>query len=77
MRIFSNEVLPIEAIDFTKWPTINGDSVLLETARSEYLDRCLTLLNHYMTCYSSHINYPIWEQYAETVEDILASRDYK
>lgn len=74
MNIFSNQVLHAELIDFSKWPTINGDSIVLENARSEYLEKCLELLNYYMNRYVSHINYPIWEQYADVVEDILASR---
>lgn len=74
MRIFLNQVLHIESVDFSKWPTINGDDLRLETARSEYLENCLELLNKYMNKYSSHINYPIWEQYATVIEDILASR---
>lgn len=74
MFIFSNQVLHAENIDFSKWTTINGDSVVLETARSEYLECCLELLNHYMNRYVCHANYPVWEQYAEVVEDILASR---
>lgn len=75
MSIFSNQALQAENIDFSRWPTINGDSVQLETARSEYLGRCLKVLNHYMNHYSSHINYPIWERYADVVEDILAARE--
>lgn len=75
MYIFSNQALHAENVDFSKWPTINGDSVVLETARSEYLERCLELLNYYMNRYVSHINYPVWEHYADVVEDILASRD--
>ena len=41
MNIFSNQVLHAESIDFSKWPTINGDSIVLENARSEYLEKCL------------------------------------
>ena len=74
MNIFSNQVLHAESIDFSKWPTINGDFIVLENARSEYLEKCLELLNYYMNCYVSHINYPVWEQYADVVEDILACR---
>lgn len=74
MHIFLNQVLHMESIDFSKWPTINGDDLRLEAARSEYLEKCLELLNKYMNKYSSHINYPVWEQYATVVEDILASR---
>lgn len=74
MRIFSNQVFHIEDVDFSKWPTINGDDIILETARTEYLENCLDLLNHYMNRYTSHINYPIWEQYATIVEDILTAR---
>lgn len=75
MTIFSNQVLHAEFIDFSKWPTINGDSIVLENARSEYLEKCLELLNYYMNRYVSHVNYPVWEQYADVVEDILASRE--
>lgn len=75
MCIFSNQVLYMEKIDFSKWPTINGDSIVLETARSEYLEKCLMLLNHYMNRYNSHINYPVWERYADVVENILSLRD--
>lgn len=74
MRIFSNQVLHAEDMDYSKWPTINGDSLILENARTEYLDKCLELLNQYLNRYTSHINYPIWEQYATVIEDILAKR---
>lgn len=74
MFIFSNQVLHPENIDFTRWTTINGDSIVLNTARSEYLERCLELLNYYMDRYISHVNYPVWEQYADAIEDILAVR---
>ncbi|SET50397.1 hypothetical protein [[Clostridium] polysaccharolyticum] len=75
MCIFSNQVLQIENTDFTKWPTINGDAVVLETARSEYLDTCLEKLNYFMNRYVSHMNYPVWEKYADVIEDILAHRN--
>lgn len=74
MFVFSNQVLHPENIDFSKWATINGELIELETARSEYLERCLQILNYYMNRYVAHVNYPVWEQYADVVEDILVKR---
>lgn len=75
MNIFSEKVYRIEDVDLTKWETINGDYIILEKARPEYLSRCLEVLNDYMQRYSSHINYPVWEAYTTVIEDILCSKE--
>ncbi|MBR3771349.1 MAG: hypothetical protein IKL07_03690 [Clostridium sp.] len=48
---------------------------MLKNARSDYLEKCLETLNYYMNRYTSHINYPVWEEYANTIEDILVEKD--
>lgn len=75
MNIFSDQVLHMESIDFSHWFTISGDSLVLKDARTEYLEKCLETLNYYMNRYSSHINYPIWEEYTNVIEDLLVERD--
>lgn len=75
MSIFSDQVFHVESVDFSRWPTINGDSIVLKDARNEYLEKCLETLNYYMNHYSSHINYPVWEEYANVIEDILVKKE--
>lgn len=75
MTIFTNASLDFNAMDFTKWQTINGDYLALEQARTEYIEKCLEQIYYYMERYPTHINYPIWREYATRIEYILALRN--
>ncbi|MBE5962112.1 MAG: hypothetical protein E7256_12165 [Lachnospiraceae bacterium] len=75
MKIFTNELLKEEELDFTRWETFNGDYVDISMVGTPYIERCMDMLEQFMERYPAHKNYPIWKQYMEIFEDELQSRE--
>lgn len=75
MRIFKNKVLNESDMDFTMWETFNGDYVNISMVSSSYLERSMDLLEQFMDKYPNHVNYGIWMQYVEKLEEELISRE--
>ena len=44
MEIFNNVPINADTVDYTKWQTINGESLDIANMRIEYIDRCIDLL---------------------------------
>ena len=75
MRIFTNESLPEEDVDFTRWETFNGDYVNVSEVGSTYIERCLDMLALFTERYPKHPNYLIWQRYIRVFEQELLDRD--
>jgi hypothetical protein len=75
MRIFTNEVLQEDDLDYTRWETFNGDYVNVSEVGSAYIERCLDTLAIFTERYPNHPNYSIWMQYTRIFEQELFSRD--
>lgn len=75
MRIFTNEVLEGDDVDYTRWETFNGDYVNITEVGRAYIERCLDTLALYTERYPNHPNYLIWMRYTKVFEHELLSRD--
>lgn len=75
MRIFTNETLQENEIDYTRWETFNGDYVNISEVGSTYIERCLDALAYYSERYPAHPNYQIWQRYIFVFERELLNRD--
>lgn len=75
MRIFTNEVLQEDDLDYTRWETFNGDYVSVTEVGSAYIERCLDTLAMFAERYPNHPNYSIWTRYIRIFEQELMSRD--
>jgi hypothetical protein len=71
MRLFTDESLDINEIDFTKCETLNGDFITIATTRPKLLEKYISIFEHYTEKYPNHVNYPIWKQYITVFEDSL------
>ena len=75
MRIFTNEALPEDELDYTRWETFNGDYINVSFVGSTYIERCLDTLALFAARYPNHPNYPIWMRYTTVFEEELLRRD--
>lgn len=75
MRIFTNETVNEDELDFTRWETFNGDYINVSEVGNAYIERCLDTLAFYSAYYPKHPNYPIWVRYTKIFEMELLSRD--
>lgn len=75
IKIFTNEALKKEDIDFTQWETFNGDYVKIAEVGASYIERCLDMLAYFMQRYPKHVNYGIWKQYVYVLERELVDRE--
>ncbi len=75
MRIFTNEQLNEDELDYSRWETINGDYINISMVGTTYLERCLDLLAQFVEKYPKHRNIAIWLRYMNCLEDELLSRD--
>ena len=71
MRIFTNESLNINEIDFTKCETTTGDYIDIATTRPKLLEKYIGIFERYMTKYPKHANYEIWKRYISVFENSL------
>ena len=74
MRIFQDKGLDADEVDYSRWETVNGDSMGMRDMRTEYLERCIETLEYYAQRYPAHENREIWERYLDEMEDELALR---
>lgn len=71
MRLFSNEALNVDDIDFTKCETLNGDYMDISNASPELLEKYISYFEVYIQKYPKHANHPIWKKYITILEDSL------
>lgn len=76
MKIFTNEIINKEDLDYSRWETYNGDYVDITTVSTAYLERSMDMLEQYMKKYPKHTNYPIWQKYVESLEEEYLSREF-
>lgn len=76
MRIFTNEILDENDIDFTRWQTVNGDYVRITEVGTAYIERSLDYLAIYSERYPNHPNYSIWQHYIGLFEQELLEREF-
>lgn len=74
MRIFTNEALKEEDLDYTRWETFNGDYVNVSEVGTTYIERCLDMLALFAARYPKHPNYLIWLRYMGIFEEELLMR---
>ena len=53
MKIFSNEAIDIQDIDFTKCETLNGDYINISTTRPKLLEKYIGIFERYIQKYRS------------------------
>ncbi len=75
MRMFTNEALQEEELDYTRWETFNGDYINISEVGSTYIERCLDTLALFAERYPDHPNYSIWMRYTTIFEEELVKRD--
>lgn len=75
MRIFTNEVLREDEMDYTRWETFNGDYVNVSEVGNAYIERCLDMLEQFSERYPNHPNYAIWKRYMDIFEQELLTHD--
>ncbi|MCR4803610.1 MAG: hypothetical protein K5895_11525 [Lachnospiraceae bacterium] len=56
MRLFTDESLDINEIDFTKCETLNGDFITIATTRPKLLEKYISIFEHYTEKYPNHVN---------------------
>lgn len=71
MRIFTNECIDINDIDFTKCETLNGDYIEIATSRPKLLEKYISIFEKYIQKYPKHANYEIWKKYISIFENSL------
>lgn len=71
MKIFTNESLNIDEIDFTKCETMNGDFIDIATTRPKLLEKYIGIFERYIQKYPKHANYEIWKRYIAVFERSL------
>lgn len=71
MRIFSNETVDINEIDFSKCETLNGDYIDIATTRPKLLEKYIAIFERYIQKYPKHTNREIWQRYISVFEDSL------
>lgn len=75
MKIFTNETVNINDVDFTKCETLNGDYINIATTRPKLLEKYIGIFERYMQKYPKHANYEIWKRYITVIEDSLLAQD--
>ena len=75
MRIFTNEIVNINDVDFTKCETLNGDYINIATTRPKLLDKYIGIFERYTQKYPKHANYEIWKRYISVLEDSLLAQE--
>lgn len=75
MKIFTNETVNINDVDFTKCETLNGDYIDIATTRPKLLEKYIGIFERYMQKYPKHANYEIWKRYITVFEDSLLAQD--
>ena len=71
MRLFSNEALNANEIDFRKCETLNGDYMEISNASPELLEKYISYFEVYIQKYPKHVNHPIWKKYITILENTL------
>lgn len=71
MEIFNNVPINANTVDYTKWQTINGESLDIANMRIEYIDRCIDLLDNQIACKPYHVNVEVWKRYLAQFESKL------
>lgn len=75
MKIFTNESLQENRVDYSRWETFNGDYVTITNVGSGYIERSIDMLEQYMQRYPNHVNCPIWQRYIKAFEDEVTKRE--
>lgn len=75
MRIFTNETVDINDVDFTKCETLNGDYINIATTRPKLLEKYIGIFERYTQKYPKHANYEIWKRYISVLEDSLLAQE--
>ena len=75
MRIFTNEIVNINDVDFTKCETLNGDYINIATTRPKLLEKYIGIFERYTQKYPKHANYEIWKRYLSVLEDSLLAQE--
>lgn len=75
MRIFTNETVNINDVDFTKCETLNGDYINIATTRPKLLEKYIGIFERYTQKYPKHANYEIWKRYISVLEDSLLAQE--
>lgn len=75
MRIFTNEIVNINDVDFTKCETLNGDYINIATTRPKLLEKYIGIFERYTQKYPKHANYEIWKRYISVLEDSLLAQE--
>lgn len=75
MRIFTNESLNINDIDFTKCETLNGDFIDIASTRPNLLEKYIGIFERYTQKYPKHANYEIWKRYITVFENSLLEQN--
>lgn len=75
MRIFTNEIVNINDVDFTKCETLNGDYINIATTRPKLLEKYIGIFERYTQKYPKHVNYEIWKRYISVLEDSLLAQE--
>ncbi len=74
IKIFTNDALKEEVLDYSRWQTLNGDYVEISTVGNTYIERCLDMLAQFSEKYPNHPNFVIWQRYIQQFEEELFSR---
>lgn len=75
MKLFKNEALSIDDIDFTKCETLNGDYIEIANARPELLEKYISYFETYIQKYPKHVNCDIWKHYILVLEDAITAQN--
>ena len=75
MKIFSNETIDINKVDFTKCETLNGDFIDIATTRPKLLEKYISIFERYMQKYPKHANFEIWKRFITAFEDSLLEQN--
>ncbi|MBQ1687852.1 MAG: hypothetical protein II073_01065 [Lachnospiraceae bacterium] len=71
MKIFTNEIIDINDVDFTKCETLNGDFIDIATTRPNLLEKYISIFERYIQKYPKHANREIWQKYISVFETSL------
>lgn len=71
MKIFSNEVINMQDVDFSKCETLNGDYLDIAATKPKLLEKYISIFERYIQKYPHHVNYEIWKHYINVLENSL------
>lgn len=71
MKIFSNEVIDMQNVDFSKCETLNGDYLDIATTRPKLLEKYIGIFEKHIQKYPCHVNHEIWKHYINVLENSL------